>query len=346
MADKDFKITSIEDINKPGATPVTGISTDSFAKPIYQYDENGRIIEKRDFGGSGVSKAQREQVTDPEKARVGDYYYDLNGNLNVVPNSPTDIFNKWKITSDTSLYAKPTRDSINTEMLATPALSTLGGAAGAGLGATAAGATGALAGGPASLLTFLAIGGIISRQQMGAQEQAYKDALKDWQKSQEKAVWKVAGNLSTDENGRIMFTPDPSKAITMNTAFAGSEIQKAFNKETNVYFGDDGRLKVEVNPIFAATDQYSQMVDLIKKGYSGLTKDTENASQYVEEIKDYITRANNQFKFREQSLYSYKTQVPDAPDNVIEDAYTNEIGAYMSEKDGADYDVRVYRDGK
>lgn len=346
MADKDFKITSIEDINKPGATPVTGISTDPFAKPIYQYDENGRIIEKRDFGGSGISKAQREQVTDPEKARVGDYYYDLNGNLNVVPNSPTDIFNKWKITSDASLYAKPTRDSINTEVLASPVLSTLGGAAGAGLGATAAGATGALAGGPASLLSFLAIGGIISRQQMGAQEQAYKDALKDWQKSQEKAVWKVAGNLSTDENGRIMFTPDPSKAITMNTAFAGSEIQKAFNKETDVYFGDDGRLKVEVNPIFAATDQYSQMVDLIKKGYSGLTKDTENASQYVEEIKDYITRANNQFKFREQSLYSYKTQVPEASDDVIEDAYTNEIGAYMSEKDGADYDVRVYRDGK
>ena len=353
MADKDFKITSIEDINKPGAKPAIGVSADPFSKPIYQYDETGRITSKRDFGGSGISKAQREQVTDPEKARVGDYYYDLNGNLNVVPNSPTDIFNKWKITSDTSLYEKPTRDTGGiVETMLGPILGTAGGAVGAGIGGAIAkgvgakAAAGAIAGGAGGLLSFLAIGGVLSAQQAGAREQAYKDALKDWQKSQEKAVWKVAGNLSTDENGRITFTPDPSKAITMNTAFAGSEIQKAFSKETNVYFGDDGRLKVEVNPIFAATDQYSQMVDLIKKGYSGLTKDTENVDQYVGEIKDYITNANNQFKFREQSLYSYKTQIPDAPDNVIEDAYTNEIGAYMSEGDGANYDVRVYRDGK
>ena len=347
MADKDFKITSIEDINKPGAKPAIGVSADPFAKPIYQYDETGRIISKRDFGGSGISKAQREQVTDPEKARVGDYYYDLNGNLNVVPNSPTDIFNKWKITDDASLYEKPTKDVGRIlETMASPVLGTAGGAVGAGLGGAARKAAGAIAGGVGGLLGFLAVGGIISAQQVGAQEKAYKDALKDWQKSQEKAVWKVAGNLTTDEDGRIMFTPDMSKAITMNTAFAGSEIQKAFNKDTNVYFGDDGRLKVEVNPIFAATDQYSQMVDLIKKGYSGLTKDTEDASKYVEEIKNYITNANNQFKFREQSLYSYKSQIPDAPEDVVEDAYTNEIGAYMGENDGADYDVRVYRDGE
>lgn len=347
MAEKDFKITSIEDINKPGAKPAIGISDDPFSRPIYQYDETGRITSKRDFGGSDISKAQREQVTDPEKARVGDYYYDLNGNLNVVPNSPTDIFNKYKITDDTSLYAKPTRDTGGiVETMLGPILGTAGGVAGAGIGAKVAGATGATIGAPAGLLSFLAIGGVMSAQQAAEREEAYKNALKDWQRSQEKAVWKVAGNLSTDENGRITFAPDPSKAITMNTAFAGSEIQKAFNKETNVYFGDDGRLKVEVNPIFAATDQYSRMVDLIKKGYSGLTKDTENVDQYVGEIKDYITNANNQFKFREQSLYSYKTQIPDAPDNVIEDAYTNEIGAYMSESDGANYDVRVYRDGK
>lgn len=353
MADKDFKIRSIEDISKPGAKPAIGISADPFSQPLYQYDETGRVIGKRDFGGSGISKAQREQVTDPEKARVGDYYYDLNGNLNVVPNSPTDIFNKWKITEDTSLYEKPTLDTGRIlETMASPILSTIGGATGAGIGGAIAkgvgakAAAGAIAGGAGGLLSFLAIGGVLSAQQVGAQEKAYREALKDWQKSQEKAIWKVAGNLSTDEKGKVTFTPDPSKAITMNTAFAGSEIQKAFNTDTNVYFGEDGRLKVEVNPIFAATDQYSQMIDIIKKGYSGLTKDTENADQYVEEIKNYITNANNQFKFREQSLYSYKTQLPDAPDDVIEDAYTNEIGAYMSEKDGADYDVKVYRNGE
>lgn len=330
---------------KEGAKPVQGAPSGSTF--IRQTDEEGRIIRATPSG----APLDTANVVTPQEAkqqtRIGDYYYDRSGNLGVVPNSPTDIFNKWKITSDTSLYAKPTKDTGSIlEAMATPILGTAGGAVGAGIGAAAKGAAGALAGSAGGLLGFLAIGGVLSAQQAGAKEKEYKDALAEWQKSQERAVWDVAGNLTTDENGRIFFTPDPSKAITMNTAFAGSEIQKAFNKDTNVYFGDDGRLKVEVNPIFAATDQYNEMVDLIKRGYSGLTKDTENADQYIAEIKDYISNANNQFKFREQSIYSYKAQIPDAPDSVIEDAYTNEIGAYMSEKDGGDYEVKVYRDGE
>lgn len=330
---------------KEGAKPVQGAPSGSTF--IRQTDEEGRIIRATPSG----APLDTANVVTPQEAkqqtRIGDYYYDRSGNLGVVPNSPTDIFNKWKITSDTSLYAKPTKDTGSIlEAMATPILGTAGGAVGAGIGAAAKGAAGALAGSAGGLLGFLAIGGVLSAQQAGAKEKEYKDALAEWQKSQERAVWDVAGNLTTDENGRIFFTPDPSKAITMNTAFAGSEIQKAFNKDTNVYFGDDGRLKVEVNPIFAATDQYNEMVDLIKRGYSGLTKDTENADQYIAEIKDYISNANNQFKFREQSIYSYKAQIPDAPDSVIEDAYTNEIGAYMSEEDGGDYEVKVYRDGE
>lgn len=335
---------------KEGAKPVQGGLSSALIGPgtyVRQTDETGRIISARPSG----APLDTANVVSPQEfnkqTRIGDYYYDRSGNLSVVPNSPTDIFNKWKITSDTSLYAKPTKDTGSIlEAMAAPVLGTAGGAVGAGIGAAAKGAAGALAGSAGGLLGFLAIGGVLSAQQAGAKEKEYKDALAEWQKSQERAVWDVAGNLTTDENGRIFFTPDPSKAITMNTAFAGSEIQKAFNKDTNVYFGDDGRLKVEVNPIFAATDQYNEMVDLIKRGYSGLTKDTENADQYIAEIKDYISNANNQFKFREQSIYSYKAQIPDAPDSVIEDAHTNEIGAYMSEKDGGDYEVKVYRDGE
>ena len=335
---------------KEGAKPVQGGLSSALIGPgtyVRQTDETGRITSARPSG----APLDTANVVSPQEfnkqTRIGDYYYDRSGNLSVVPNSPTDIFNKWKITSDTSLYAKPTKDTGSIlEAMAAPILGTAGGAVGAGIGAAAKGAAGALAGSAGGLLGFLAIGGVLSAQQAGAKEKEYKDALAEWQKSQERAVWDVAGNLTTDENGRIFFTPDPSKAITMNTAFAGSEIQKAFNKDTNVYFGDDGRLKVEVNPIFAATDQYNEMVDLIKRGYSGLTKDTENADQYIAEIKDYISNANNQFKFREQSIYSYKAQIPDAPDSVIEDAYTNEIGAYMSEKDGGDYEVKVYRDGE
>lgn len=309
---------------------------------IRQTDETGRITRATPSGAPlDTANVVSPQVAS-QQTRIGDYYYDRTGNLGVVPNSPTDIFNKWKITSDTSLYAKPSREGMNLEGLAQPVISTgaVSGVLGAAKGA------GALAGAAGGLLTGLAIGGVVSANVQMAQEKAYRDALKDWQKSQEKAVWNVAGNLTTDENGRIFFTPDPSKAITMNTAFAGSEIQKAFNTDTSVAFGDDGRLKINVNPVFAATDQYKKMVDLIKKGYAGLTKDSDNVDAYIEEIRSYVDDANNQFKFREQSMYSYKAQIPDASDATIEDAYTSEVGAYMSEKDGGDYEVKVYRDGK
>lgn len=335
MADKTFNV----DVTKAGGKPVVGISSDPLATPIYRYDKTGKIVEQRGVGETAPSKVQRKQSGELVGSRVGDYYYDNSGNINVVPNSPTDIFQKWKFSEDTSLYAKPTRDMINAEVMATPALSTIGGAVGAGL-------TGASAGGVASLLSGFAIMGVVSAQQMGAQEKAYKEALEEWQKSQDRAIWKVAGNLTTDEDGSVYFTPDASKAITMNVPFAGSELQEAFKKDTNVYFGNDGRLKVEVNPIFAATDEYKELVSLIKQGYKGLTKDSDGVDEALKDIKQYISTANNQFKFREQSRYSYKNQIPNASDAAIEDAYTNEIGAYMSENDGKDFDVKVYRNGK
>lgn len=328
---------------KQGIKPISGAPSNfGQGTTIRKIDNEGRITDVKVSGApldtaNVVSKQEYETPT-----RLGDYYYDRSGNLSVVPNSPTDVFQKWKYTEDTSLYEKPTRDSIKNEGLITPIIST--GAVGA---LTAVkGGLGALAGSGAALLPALAIGGVISAQQAGAQEKAYRDALEEWQKSQDRAVWKVAGNLATDENGRVYFTPDASKAITMNAAFAGSELQKAFNKDTDVFFGDDGRLKVEVNPVYAATDEYQEIVSRIKQGYGGLTKDSEGANEAIEEIKQYISTANNQFKFREQSKYSYKSQIPGASDAVIDDAYMNEIGAYMSENDGKDYDVKVYRDGK
>ena len=330
------------DFTKRGAKPNIGISTNPFGAPIYRYDETGRVIDVIGGDTSPLAKSQIKYETDPEKARIGDYYYDNNGKLNVVPNSPTDVFNKYKVTEDKNLYAKPTRDSITSEGLAQSVIPTTT----VGIATGIKGGIGALAGSAGGLLAGLALGGVISANAQMAQEKAYSDALKEWQKSQDRAVWKLAGNLSTDENGRIFFTPDASKAINMNTAFAGSEIQKAFSKDTNVFFGDDGRLKVEVNPVYAATDEYKEMVDLIKKGYSGLTKDSDGADEAIEEIRSYIDNANNQFKFREQSMYSYKSQIPYASDAAIEDAYTNEIGAYMSEKEGGDYDVKVYRNGE
>ena len=220
MAEKDFKIKSIEDI-KPGAKPITGVSAEYYSQPIYQYNEAGEVIGKRDFGGSGISKAQRKTETDPEKARVGDYYYDGNGNLNVVPNSPTDVFNKWKITNDTSLYEKPTLNIDTIGTLAAPAMSSgavaglaaISGAKGAsaasmaanaalmsGEAAKAAGLAGVGIGAAGSAavagLPILAISLVTSANAQMAQERAYKKALEDWQKSQEKPQKRISFFLS------------------------------------------------------------------------------------------------------------------------------------------------------
>ena len=167
---------------KEGAKPVTGISGDPFSSPLYRYDESGRIIDSISVGSPGLTQRSKNYIDDPEKARIGDYYYDATGTLNVVPDSPTDIFNKWKYSTDTSLYAKPTRDMINAEVLASPLLSTLGGGAGAVIGGIAAKkaavgiAAGMGVGAAAALLPGLAIMAVVSANQMGAQEKAYKDA--------------------------------------------------------------------------------------------------------------------------------------------------------------------------
>lgn len=336
-----------EKLLKEGATnpkPPVGVGTDGVN--LYRYDEEGNIIENRNFGGSGLWKSQHPYESDPEKARVGDYYYDQSGNLQVVPNSPTDIYNKWKITDDTSLYAKPTRQDV-TNLMLSPIAETAGASgAGAIIGAIKGGAAAAASGAAIPLATLLPIAAVMTVNQEGRIESAYKDALKQWQESQDKANWKLAGELKVEDDGKMYFTPDASKAIKMNTAFSGTEIQKAFQKETDVKFGDDGRLKIDVNPIYANTDDYAERIDIIKKAYRGLTKDSEGLDDIITEIKDYLEKGNNQFKFKEQSMFSYKRQIPDAADSDIEDAYQNEIGAYISESDGADYKVKMYRDGE
>lgn len=339
--------------NKRGARPTIGITTDPFSSPIYEYDKNGKIIGARGNGMSAISQVANGYSDNPEDARIGDYYYDKNGNLNVVPNSPTDIFNKWKLTNDV-IGPKPELGDIVATMLSPIIPSAATGGVAAFTGAKAAkkaalaGASAVGASGTATMagLPLLAIHGVVSANAASAQEKAYHDALKEWQKAQDRANWKLAGNITIDEKGNAYFSPDPSKAISMNTAFAGSEIQKAFQKETDVHFGDDGRLKINVNPIYAASDDYKERLDKIKQAYAGLTKDTDGVDDYLEEIRKYIDDGNNQFKFSETSKFSYKSSLPNASDDVIDDVYTNEIGAYISESDGGKYNVKVYRDGK
>lgn len=350
MAEDPFN----KDATRAGYKPPVGINADPFSHPIYQYDENGTIVNKRDFGGTALEKTKEVRTSNPEEARVGDYYYDDKGNLNIVPNSPTDIFYKYRLTDDSSLYDKPEKN-IDMFPIASGLLSAgagaLGSATGAAIGAKAGAAaaatagTGALAGSAVAGLPVLALLNVVNANQVMAQEKAYKKALADWQKSQQDAVWDLAGYMETDDEGRVWFKKDLSKAVGMNNAFAGSEVQNAAKRNTEVSLGDDGRLKVKVNPIYAASEEYKEQLEKISQAYGGLTKDSEDFDEAIENIRQYIDSGNNQFNFREEALYSYKQQLPDASDDVVRDAYNNELGAYMSESEGGNFEVKVYRGG-
>ena len=324
------------------AKPLTG-GPSNYSNAVKQLDEHGNIIDVRTSGAPLDTRYVKTPQEAATPTRSGDYYINADHTLSVVPNSPTDIFNKWKITDDSSLYSKPTRDYD----LGLTFAQTVSGAVGGGLGAAAGKAVfgTSLAGSVPGLMIGVAAAGIGQVINTGVKEKAYQDALDKWQKSQENAKWSLAGDMTVDADGNTYFTPDPSKAISMNIAFSGSEVQKAFDTETKVSIDDNG-LNVEVNPIFAATEEYKNMVEKIKNAYAGLTKDTENVDEHLDTIRTYINTANNQYMFREQSRFAYKLQLPDASEEKINDAYINELGAYMSEKEGEDYDVKVYRDGK
>lgn len=335
-----------------GKKPVVGVpSTFGLGTTIREYDEDGRIKRVITSGApldtrSTEAAQHKLKVAKGEEApeRIGDYYYDKTGNLQVVQNSPTDFYNKWRFSEDETLYAKPKREDFSSGSEALGLASLGGSALGAVIGKMVGlGATGSLG---LTLAPMAAYNAILYRQQVAEEEQAYKKALEEWNKSQEKATWKIAGEFKADENGNVTFTPDASKAIKMNSEFAGTELRKAFDMKTQVYFGDDGRLKINVNPVFAATDEFKEMIDAIKVAYGGLTKDSEGADEDVEFIRQTIENANNQFKFREESYYSYKRALPNASQEAIDDAYTNELGAYVSEEDGGKYEVKVYRNGK
>ena len=346
-----------EDIIKQGYKPPVGYSPgvgglQSF--DIYQYDKDGYAIDKRSGTANAFANRSYRDDVDPEKNRIGDYYY-KNGKLEVVPSSPTDIYNRTKFTNDTGLVAKPKKsDFIDVfNSLVTPSI---GNAAGTGVAAVGGAVKAAKAGAAAGVGAISAagpwalIGGAMvalnSRQNVAKQEAAYKKALEDWNEQQRNAKWEVAGRVEKNDKGELIFIPDYSKATKANTAFLGTDIQKAFERDVSVKFGDDGRLKVTVNPVFAATDEYKDLLNLIGEGYAGLTADSANFNEAISDIEQYIRTASDQFNFRRQAHSLYTAQVPGASEEAIDDCYTNEIGSYVSEEEGKSTPVKVYRDGK
>ena len=344
------KIT-IDDI-RPGSTPAIGTPAGSNGLIIYEYDSNGFAKNRTTLGTSPITNRSFNQDRDPEQTRIGDYYY-KNGKLEVVPNSPTDFYNRLSYTNTKGLSSKPKEtDFVNLFGSAIVPTIATGGQTGvaAAIGARAAakglaGASAIASAGPAALVG-LGITAVTSSYEVGKQRQRYKDALEAWNEEQKNAVWEVAGDVITDEDGKAYFVTDYTKAIDANTEYLGADLQKAFSRDVNVWWGNDGRMKVSVNPIFATTDQYKDLIKDISKAYAGLTPDSENAEEALSDIQQYIKTAADQFAFRRQSHTIYRQEVPGASEDAIDDAYTNELGAFVSEKEGEEVPVKVFRNGK
>ena len=330
MADFD-----INDINS--SKPAYGATTNPFTLTIR---DNGKVVRQ----DTPVIDAGFETGTEDSPIRIGDYNI-VNNQATVVENSPTDIYNRMKFTTDT-ISDKPTYSVDVGKSLLGVGASSAGAAAAGAVGSAAAGASavaGAATGGVLAAVYGL---GSLAFSTVSA-ERAYEEALDAWKKERDSANYELAGEFYTGDDGKLYFKKDFSKASNANAAFSGTEVQEASSKETNVFFNNAGVLNIEVDPIFAATDTYKEMIDEFKSDYAGLTPNTEDVDEYIEQIKNRVDNAHNTYLFERESIYSYRQGIgANVSQDIILDAAQNEIGAYMSESDAGSYTVKVYRDGE
>ena len=308
-----------------GQKPVQGVPS-GFGRgtTIYTTDGSGRITQAI-TSGAPLDTSNVVPVSVYENpTRVGDYYYDTTGRLQVWKNSPTDFIQRYKIAVGGTAAPANTVSLANEGVGAVSGASIgslvglLGGPIGAGIGA----AIGALAGG------------------LTAHNEAASQALKAWQN--EDIKYDSAIEFYKDENGDIKYKLDYSK-MGVGGVRSGEGIKEAQNRKTSVSLGADGRLKVTTNPIFATTSRYQELIDWISENYAGLNKDTENLDEILTEIQNGIDGEAQDF-ITNTRLYADYANMFSADPNIITASYMTEIAGYVDPKNMKDYDVAIIGD--
>lgn len=308
-----------------GQKPVQGVPS-GFGRgtTIYTTDNSGRITQAI-TSGAPLDTSNVVPVSIYENpARVGDYYYDTTGRLQVWKNSPTDFIQRYKIAIGGTAAPANTVSLANEGVGAVSGASIgslvglIGGPIGAGIGA----AIGALAGG------------------LTAHNEAASQALKAWQN--EDIKYDSAVEFYKDENGDIKYKLDYSK-MGVGGVRSGEGIKEAQNVKTTVTLGDDGRLKVTTNPIFATTSRYQELIDWISENYAGLNKDTENLDEVLTEIQNGIDGEAQDFITNTRLYADYANRFSADP-NIITASYMTEIAGYVDPKNMKDYDVAIIGD--
>lgn len=304
----------IKDILKEQNPPLTGL-------PRYTPNAGGFGLRDNQGNAAGNTWYSIETPTpsaEDQTARIGDYVLQK-GTPVVVPNSPTDLSQKYKIAIGGSGLSSQEAVAQSVDM---PSIA--GGAAGGAAIGSMFGPAGALIGG---------LAGALNTYNTNAE-----DALKKWQ--EENIKYDTAVEFYRDDTGKLNYKLDYSKMGTGGPR-SGEGIKEAQTRETQVSLGDDGRLKVTVSPIFASTARFQELVNWISENYAGLTKDTENYEQIIEEIKNGIDGEAQSYVTNMKLYADYANRFPDASPEAIVAAYMTEVSGYIDPEKMGDFSMSI-----
>ena len=303
-----------DNILKEQGKPLTGT-------PRYTPGASGFGLRDNQGNATGNTWYSLESPTpsvEDQTARIGDYVLQK-GTPVVVPNSPTDLSQKYKIAIGGSGLSSQEAVAQSVDM---PSIA--GGAAGGVAIGSMFGPAGALIGG---------LAGALNTYNTNAE-----DALKKWQ--EENIKYDTAVEFYRDDAGKLNYKLDYSKMGTGGPR-SGEGIKEAQTRETQVSLEDDGRLKVTVSPIFASTARFQELVNWISENYAGLTKDTENYEQIVEEIKNGIDGEAQSYVTNMKLYADYANRFPDASPEAIVAAYMTEVSGYIDPEKMGDFSMSI-----
>lgn len=323
--DEDKK--TIEGTEYTNKKPIVGApSSYGIGSVIRELDDEGRI--KR-VTTSGAPLDTRNVKTPQEAAtpnRIGDYYFDKTGTAQIWQNSPTDLLQKYQVAvGGTEKPAELLRPRAE-------ALSALGGAA--------AGASALAIGGPAGMAVGGLIGGLIGG--LSNLNSSREEALKQWREQDVK--YDSAVSFYKDDDGSVKYKVDYQKLGTGGER-SGEAVREAQNRETQVWLGDDGRLKVKVSPIFASTARYQEMLDFISQNYAGLNKNTDNLEETLTEIRNAIDSEARDYVTNMKLYADFSHKFPNASPETIVASYATETAGYIDPAKMGDYQVTTLGDG-
>ena len=110
--------------------------------------------------------------------------------------------------------------------------------------------------GPAGMAVGGLVGGLIGG--LSNLNATREEALKRWREQDVK--YDSAVSFYKDDDGAVKYKVDYQKMGTGGER-SGEAVKEAQTRETQVWLGDDGRLKIKVSPIFASTARYKEITD-------------------------------------------------------------------------------------